>query len=280
MLRQIALAPGADAQGFRLAVRALLAAGIPPEAVAWHCGEAPGLFVGQEQPAVAPPVPLPRAVADLAELVVCHSDPERFALLYMLIWRIRGGERALLEVASDPLVHRLEQMRKAVRRELHKMHAFLRFRRTADPNGMERFVAWFEPAHFILEATAGFFVERFTAMDWSILTPLGSLHWDRTTLSMGPPASRSDAPDGDAFEAGWQAYYASTFNPARTNLRAMRAEMPQRYWRNMPEAQGIAALVQDAPRRVQRMIAEQAEPPRKRTPEKALARMLKALDKP
>ena len=40
----------------------------------------------------------------------------------------------------------------------------------------ERFVAWFEPKHFILEAAAGFFVERFRSQAWSILTPIGSAH--------------------------------------------------------------------------------------------------------
>jgi hypothetical protein len=41
-------------------------------------------------------------------------------------------------------------MAKAVRRDLHKMHAFVRFRRVETPGG-ERFVAWFEPDHHIVE---------------------------------------------------------------------------------------------------------------------------------
>ena len=99
-------------------------------------------------------------------------------LLYRLIWRVLNGERALLEVASDPLVHRLERMARTIRRDLHKMHAFLRFRRV-EGEDRERFVAWFEPEHFILEATAQFFVDRFRSLDWTILTPIGSLRWDR-----------------------------------------------------------------------------------------------------
>lgn len=272
-MRRVALQDGADLAGFRAATRALIAAAVPPDDVLW-CTE-PSLF--ETSPAgTAPPFPLSRAVAELVEKVVCHRDPERYVLLYRLIWRVLHGERALLDLPSDPLVHRLEMMRKAINRELHKMHAFLRFRRIAEPDGTERFVAWFEPQHHILEAVAPFFVERFAAMTWSILTPLGSLHWDRATLRAGPPARATDAPDGDDFEAAWCDYYASTFNPARTNLRAMRAEMPKRYWRNMPEAAGIAGMVQDAPRRVQEMVAHVSEPPRKRTPEKALRRMLDA----
>ena len=42
-----------------------------------------------------------------------------------------------------------QRMAKAVRRDIHKMHAFVRFRRLEAEDG-ERFVAWFEPEHHIL----------------------------------------------------------------------------------------------------------------------------------
>ena len=58
----------------------------------------------------------------------------------------------------------------------------------------ERFAAWFEPEHFILEAAAPFFVDRFRSLDWTILTPIGSVHWDREVLTFGPPARRDDDP--------------------------------------------------------------------------------------
>lgn len=221
----------------------------------------------------APPIGLPRALGELIELVVCHSDCERYALLYAAIWRVLNGERALLEVQSDPLVHRLEMMAKSVRRDLHKMHAFVRFRETNDPDGTARFVAWFEPQHFIVEATAGFFVERFRSMVWSILTPVGSLHWDRSALTLAPPAQRSDPPQSDAFEEGWRCYYENIFNPARLNPRAMRQHMPEKYWKNLPEAALISGLVQQAPARAREMLVREAAEREKRDPLKAVAAM-------
>jgi DNA polymerase len=211
-------------------------------------------------------------VHDVIVDVVPHRDPERYALLYTLIWRVLHGERSLLEVASDPLVHRLELMRKSVRRDIHKMHAFLRFRRVEE-DGEERFVAWFEPEHFILEAAAPFFVERFGALSWSILTPVGSAHWNRERLTFGPPATRGEAPAADAFEAGWQDYYESTFNPARVNPKLMRQHMPQKYWRNLPEAAAIKGLVRSAGSRVDSMIDREPTMPAKRTPTAAIAAM-------
>ncbi|MBM6583106.1 UdgX family uracil-DNA binding protein [Microvirga sp. BT689] len=270
-LRRITLKNGADLDGFRKAVRWLIAEELAPQHVVFAIDDAPGLF-GDEQAGDAAPVSLPKGVARLIEQVVCHHDPERYALLYQLVWRVLNGERDLLEVASDPLVHRIDLTARSVRRDLHKMHAFVRFRRLKGDN-LERFAAWFEPEHFILEAAASFFIDRFRSMDWAILTPIGSMRWDRAMLIFGPPASREDAPGEDSFEEGWRGYYESVFNPARVNPTAMRAEMPKKYWRNLPETAAIPGLIQTAAQRVERMIEQEATMPAKRTPERALEAM-------
>jgi DNA polymerase len=271
MKRHVALREGADSDGFRRAVRQLVAEEVPPQDVAWTTEDRPALF-GEESVAEAPPLALPRAVADLVGLVVCHRDNERYALLYALIWRVLHGERDLLTLASDPLVHRLAMMAKAIRRDVHKMHAFVRFRSVAAEHG-EHFVAWFEPDHIILERAAPFFVDRFRSMRWSILTPVGSLHWDGAALAVGPRADRRDAAGEDIIEESWRGYYESAFNPARVNPTMMRAEMPTRYWRNLPEASLIPGLVRSAASRVEAMTERMAMPSAKRNPEKAVAAM-------
>jgi len=265
----ITLREGADQDGFRSAVRRLIAAGVQPEQVVWQTADTPTLFDASAS-SQAPPVSLPKDVADIARLVVCHCDPQRYALLYTLIWRIHNGERALLEVQSEQLVHRLSLLAKGVRRDLHKMHAFLRFRLVPDAEE-ERYVAWFEPEHFILEETADFFVCRFRSLKWSILTPIGSLHWDGEELRTGPAARRETAPVPDAFEAGWAGYYASTFNPARVNRAAMLREMPKKYWRNMPETNLIPDLIRTAGSRVETLMTTSPAPSRRRSPERAVA---------
>ncbi|HEY8382311.1 MAG TPA: UdgX family uracil-DNA binding protein [Microvirga sp.] len=270
-LHRVTLKDGADLDGFRRAVRRLVAEELAPQHVVFAVDEAPDLFGGEET-GDGRPVALPRPVTELIGLCVCHRDPERYALLYQLVWRVLNGERDLLEVASDPLVHRLDLMGRAIRRDLHKMHAFVRFRRV-EGEEPERFVAWFEPEHHILQSAAPFFVDRFRSLHWTILTPDGSARWDRERLAFGPPARREDAPGGDAFEEGWRGYYESVFNPARVNPTAMRSEMPKKYWKNLPEAASIPALIQTAPQRVTRMIEQEASMPTKRTPSAAIEAM-------
>ena len=170
-----------------------------------------------------------------------------------MLWKLRSNRHAM-EDRADPLIDRLEKLAKEVRRDVHKMHAFVRFREVGQPDGTTRFIAFFEPDHHIVRHTAGFFVRRFTNMRWSILTPELSIHWDGETLSEGPGATRSEAPGGDPLEAMWKTYYASIFNPARLKVGAMLKEMPKKYWRNMPETSFVQPLIASARNRELEMI--------------------------
>ncbi|MGX7952472.1 UdgX family uracil-DNA binding protein [Tsuneonella sp. HG249] len=250
-----------DFEFWRDQARALVQCDVPPDRVAWADQHSGGdLFSGgrRRMPALpkdAQPVRASRAFVQLAKSAICHSDPERFALLYHLLWQLQASPR-LLEDGADPEVQRLEDMAKAVRRDIHKMRAFVRFRLVeGESGGEEHYVAWFEPEHHILRANAGFFVRRFANMKWSILSPKGSLHWDGEKLEEGPPAQRSDAPAGDPTEDLWRKYYASIFNPARLKIGAMLKEMPRKYWKNMPEAALIPELVAGAQARESQMVA-------------------------
>src|SRR3712207_9480739 len=104
------------------------------------------------------------------------------------------------------------------------MRAFVRFREV-EHDGEKRFVAWFEPAHHIVEFNARFFVERFASMRWSILTPDRCAHWDGRELTFTSGAERTQAPADDNAEALWLTYYANIFNLARVKVYAMQSEM-------------------------------------------------------
>jgi DNA polymerase len=250
---RVTLATPDDFDGWRDAARDLAEAGVPASAVVWQVeGEPADLFASEAAQPAAPGFPVPRPFVGLAKTVVCHSDPERFALLYAMLLRLKSDRHAIDDQA-DPLVRRLHDLAKAVRRDVHKMHAFVRFRELDD-----RFVAYFEPEHHIVRRASSFFVNRFTNMRWSILTPELSIHWDGSTLTEGPGAVRADAPSGDPLEETWRTYYASIFNPARLKVGAMLKEMPKKYWRNMPETSLVQPLIASARKRELEMIDRSA----------------------
>jgi uracil-DNA glycosylase len=253
MMRSVNLPEPDDFEGWRDAARVLVLAGVPPQEIVWQSGTGDLFGAADPLPVADGALSVPRLFIDLARNAVCHTDPERFALLYQLLWRLQS-ERGLIADQADRLVRRLEDLAKAVRRDIHKMRAFVRFR---ELDGT--FVAWFEPDHHIVRLNAGFFVRRFASIRWSILTPELSIHWDGDTLSEGPGATKADAPTGDPVEEVWKTYYASIFNPARVKVGAMLKEMPRKYWKNMPEAELVPQLLAAAQARESGMIARATE---------------------
>lgn len=240
-----------DFAAWRGAARALLAADVPPCDVLFDDGTATGLFAADELP--SPPegaaFEVPRAFVALAEAVACHRDPQRWDRLYRALWRLTRGEPHLLALATDDDVSWLLRAEKSVRRDVHKMHAFVRFRAVG-----EHFVAWHRPDHRIVRRAAPFFRRRFPEMYWSVLTPDESVTWDGAGLHFGPGVPATGAPPPDVLEDMWKTYYRATFNPARIKLAAMKKELPVRHWATLPEAAVIPDLLAEAADRVSAMV--------------------------
>lgn len=264
-MRRVRLKSLNDFAEWRVAARALLLTGTHPEDVVWEDPSAAvDLFAEPEnRPADvatrAVGVVPPRFI-ELADAAICHRETLRFGLLYRLLFRLQK-DRDLIEVRSDPDISKLYRLASEVRRDSHKMKAFVRFREDET-----RFAAWFEPDHYVLERTAPFFVRRFAGMQWAIFTPYRSAAWDGDRLLFGDGTKKSDAPRGDAMEDVWRTYFSSIFNPARLKVAMMKSEMPVKYWRNLPEAQLIPSLIRGAKQAEDEMIARMStEPPVRHT---------------
>lgn len=291
---RVGLASPVDWAGFVHAARSLVQAGRPPQAVGWSvageaatAGATDDLFAAEpgatytvaaaDLPA-APPLGLPAGWVADARLAALHADVDRWALLYRAAWRL-ARQPGLADDPLDADMRRIAAMARQVRREAHKMKAFVRFRPVpmsgragvprpgaADaplpgPDDTDELlhVAWFEPLHQVQEHVAPFFVRRFAQMRWAILTPRVRVLWDGRRLAFGPGAAADEAPAPDAGEALWLAYYRSIFNPARLKVAAMKREMPVRYWPNLPEARLIAPLARGALAQAGLMVARAAE---------------------
>ena len=219
----------------------------------------PGLFAEGPNEAVRPTRPSPRVSSvpadfrKLLRMVACHRDPSKWALLYSVLWRLTTSEPRLLAIEVDSEVGRLLTMQRQVQRDVYHMKAYVRFRKIVE-GADEHYLAWHQPDHPILPLAAPFFVERFGSLRWSILTPDASAQWDGETVTYGPGVTQRDAPGDDALETAWRTYYAATFNPARINPTAMKAQLPGRFWKGLPESRMIAPLTQAVRGRVGEVI--------------------------
>jgi uracil-DNA glycosylase len=258
-----------DFDGWRHLCRHLLADNVPPDQVKWRVeGEAGNLFAKpayrpQAARPSSPALRVPKQFIDCARRAVCHTDPGRFSRLYRILGRLQR-DKNYLEHVTEADVRWLEDCDKAIRRDIHKTHAFVRFREVSEStSGKQAFAAWFEPTYRTLELSAPFFQRRFSNMDWIIVTPFRSAIWDGKTLRYTDGGSKSDVPSEDAVEDQWRTYFRSIFNPARLKVSAMTSEMPRKYWKNLPEADLIPHLIATASERTKSM---QVQPQRMPNP--------------
>lgn len=277
-LLPVTLQGPADYEGFRRAARGLLAQNILPDQVSWQCSSTP--LEGADatgtahSPALsdAPAVSVPPEYVALCQVAVMHSNPQRFNLLYRLLWRL-VHEPELRHNQLDTDMALARQMAEEVRHDMQKMKAQLRFHSVQDdtfktrPQGGPLHVAWFEPEHHIMDAVAPLFAKRFAHMRWAILTPECSVEADYlgpqnfgharhadvgpaakpqealAALRFRPGADKSAAPSADASEQRWLTLYEQVFHPDRLRRRMMQKEQPRHYRKSRPRAKSATKSV-------------------------------------
>jgi len=265
-----------------------LAAAVRPDEVVWSDGARPSLFggLGDGQAIAAEGEPrvrwttksaaapsISRELLGLLEMLACYRDASRWDLMYRLTWRVVHENRALLENDADTDVRTARLWSKAVSQDVHKMHAFVRFHEIAGDDGVPCYVAWFEPQHEILRYAVPFFEQRFGNMRWLIATPDGAAVWKGTYTEYMESPGRAAVPREDPTHDLWRAYYRNICNVARVNPRMMQREMPQRYWRHLPEAPEIHALLHENPRTLHTTLSSDAAVESARVP-RAIAETL------
>lgn len=216
---------------WRAAARELLAHHVAPHMVQWishkddgelfaQAGEADAM--GMLQPGSAA-VRISRKLIGLLQTAACCRVPNRWAFLYLVLWRWQRGDKDVLS-AADADGAKLQAMVRAVEREEHAMHAEIRFRERRPDAGAPRFVAWFEPAHDVLPQVARQFAARMGRVTWMIATPEASVMWDGASLHSTGALMRGPEDIDDAGPARWLTYCRSVFNPARLNAELVQGQ--------------------------------------------------------
>lgn len=256
-MKRIVISKSPGWEEWRSEARFALSEGYHPSDIVWqnHEIEEQDLFaIKTEHPSPSNiQLHVPKTFLVMAEQAICHTSPDRFSLLYRLLWRLQHEGRHVLQLKTDDDVLKINAYIKAVRRDAYKIKAFLRFRKIEQTED-EQYVAWYEPEHYSLEFALPFFQARFKNMRWSILTPYRAAYWDGLNLTLHDNPDPAAYPANDAVEQYWLKYYASTFNPARPKKQAMLNQMPKKYWKNMPETVLIKSLLNNSEARARKMI--------------------------
>ena len=109
-MRTVVIAPTFTA--WRDAARRLVADGVEPPSVIWResTGSVPTPELFDEAPAASPTLRVPRAFLDLAGRAAAHTDPNRWNVLYAVLYRLSRGETGLLASSDDPELNALRRL--------------------------------------------------------------------------------------------------------------------------------------------------------------------------
>ena len=170
--------------------------------------------------------------------------------------RIYRFLRLAFDGREDPTEHyghddvlQLHRLDKQMGREIHRMHAFVRFQKTRD----ELYYAVVQPDFNVLPFLGEHFADRYADQRWIIydakrhfglfydLEGTRYITFDETPARQLETLSREVITDDEPrFQDLWKTYFKHTNIESRRNLKLHLQHVPKRYWRYLVEKDGQA----------------------------------------
>lgn len=143
----------------------------------------------------------------------------------------------------DEKILQLHQIKKKIGREVHRMHAFVRFSETK--GGL--FASLIEPDFNVMPLIGKHFINRYPAQPWLIYDTRRhyGLFWDKEkaefiTFSEQEHKRLTDhllTNSETDYQELWKSYFKSVDIPERRNLKLHLQHVPKRYWKYLVEKQ-------------------------------------------
>jgi probable DNA metabolism protein len=169
------------------------------------------------------------------------SEQEGIELkLYLLIKELLKGNIAYFKDFRKEHVNDLHKTLKMIRREVHRMHAFVRFQELKDGT----FGAVIEPDFNVIPLIGSHFRERYPAMEWVIFDTKRQygIHYKEglikyVTIEEGlENIDTNSLSEGEvAYQQMWKQYFKSVNISERNNTKLHLRHVPKRYWKNLIE---------------------------------------------
>lgn len=147
---------------------------------------------------------------------------------------------------ANPDVLMIQQTSRKVRREKHRMEAFVRFQLTKD----ELYYSIIQPDYNVLPLISKHFEQRYADQRWLIYDSLRKygLYYDGATVEEVQMNFEADLNNKEnlaslydenelLYQQLWQQYFSSINIAARKNMKLHIRHMPKRYWQYLVEKQ-------------------------------------------
>ena len=169
------------------------------------------------------------------------EQPDIEMLLYRFARLAIDHKENVLDNFREPVVLRLHRIERQIHREVHRMHAFVRFQETHD--GL--YVAMVNPDFNVLPLLGPHFKDRYPAFRWLIYDTkrrYGLYHeshrtrfttLEGTAANQLPTAALTEA-EAD-YQQLWRTYFKHVDIPERRNIKLHLQHVPKRYWQYLVE---------------------------------------------
>jgi len=178
--------------------------------------------------------------------------PESEMLVYQVIQAIiHKGDASVLENFANPFILKAAQVEKMMHREVHRMHAFVRFQKSKD--GI--FYAAIDPDFDVLPLIGDHFERRYADQSWLIFDTKRhyGLYYDQDKmtfvdaddpiLEINAAALNAVGSEDDSFQdereleyqALWKNYFHAVNISERNNAKLHLRHVPRRYWKYLTE---------------------------------------------
>lgn len=152
------------------------------------------------------------------------------------------GQNILQDFGSDEILD-IAKVCKSVSREVHRMHAFVRFEKLQD----DVYFAKIEPDFNVLPLIISHFKNRYQDQKWMIfdLKRHYGIFYDLEKVEFFHPENPASQnfkktehllhEEEVAYQKLWQRYFFKTNIPERKNLKLHHQSLPKRYWKYLTE---------------------------------------------
>ena len=149
----------------------------------------------------------------------------------------------ILQNFADPDIMEIAKVCKSMGREIHRLHAFVRFEKLED--GL--FFAKVEPDFNVLPVSFKFFKDRYADQKWMIYDlkrKFGVMYDLQSTTFFYPEQEQLQAlrnaqnlhhEEEKKYQKLWQRYFTKTNISERKNMKLHVQHVPKRYWKYLTE---------------------------------------------
>lgn len=172
------------------------------------------------------------------------EQPDVEMLIYSFVQKAMQSEENWSLNYRDDTVLQLQKIDKKMGREVHRMHAFVRFQQTRD----DIYYAVIEPDFDVLPLIIDHFEKRYPAQTWLIYDSRRhyGMFYDQNKTEAVTFAEKdhlqlrqlspSILEEGETtYQEAWKTYFSSTNIPERKNLKLHLQHVPRRYWKYLVE---------------------------------------------